>query len=138
MLATAERGAELSAPGSGDRLDFVDRRARARLELGEYEALETALTELLVGAPKFRTLAFGYRAIAELRKRRFADALRTAEEGLAVEHGRFWRHELLAVRFEASRALEPSRAIDPLEPATLAALRRRRCENWAERLSCVT
>jgi tetratricopeptide (TPR) repeat protein len=134
VLAAASRGVELSAPGSLDRLSFVDDRSRALLELGEYEALEADLAILLGGAPSWRWRALGYRAIALLRAGRFAEALEVAVAGLLEAQGSFWRHELLAVRFDASRALHPSRPLLPLLPETLDDLRHRGYEDWADRL----
>ncbi len=132
--AAASRGVELSEPGSVTRLSFVDERARALLELGDYGRLEADVALLLAGAPSWRWRALGYRAIALLRAGRFSEALEVANAGLVEMQGSFWRHELLAVRFEASRALHPSRPSEPLLPETRGDLRHRGYGDWVDRL----
>lgn len=137
LLAAASRGAELSEAERLDRrrVGFVAERARALLELGEHEALATDVAELIADRGyAWRARGYGFRAIALLRTGRLAEALATADEGLLHAQRSTWRHELLAVRFEAGRALHPSRPLDALLPETLENLRHRGFEDWAERL----
>jgi tetratricopeptide (TPR) repeat protein len=111
-------------------------RARAFLELGDFDRLESDLLLLEQSRrPTDRRRAAGLRAVTLLRKGNLEAAFDFASEKLSSQERRTaWDYELVAVRYEAAQRLgRPTEAGD-LEQRVLELLRGRGYGDWMDRL----
>jgi tetratricopeptide (TPR) repeat protein len=129
--ATAEIA--LREEGSARWFAALRERARARLELGEFDALASDLDALAQGKTPSRSLAAALRAMMLVRTGRHEEALAAARAGLADVRLPF-HAELAAAGFEAAARLGRRDEAPPLPPAWRDDLRRRGFGAWVDAL----
>ena len=114
---------------------IIKDHARASLELGDHDALARDVDRMFAMSGRYyRAVGHGYKAISLLRQGLFEQACSAADAGLQPGEAAdlTWRHELLAVRFEALHRL--GQKVESLEETTFDMLSARGYDAWVEQL----
>jgi tetratricopeptide (TPR) repeat protein len=138
ILLTATRAVSLSEAGGYDWRRSLSNRARAHLELGNFEELHADIESLLAdGSRASHWDAMTLRAMMWLRTGRTEEAFQIADAALLQTSERLRRYhsvELAAVRFEAAHVMGRPSDSGGLTVRDIRLLRHRGHEPWIDRL----